>query len=201
MNGKLIVFEGIDHVGKSTIASGVYEKLREFGLDCSLYSFPGKKEGTLGKLIYDIHHDNMDLISQPIEPLSIQILHVAAHVDVLSKHILPDIKNGKTVILDRFWWSTYAYGLGEKISAKVLKEIILPEQRVLNDINNILYIYITRKDRVQDYNDDKTRIILEAYEYLCANIKDGVLYRLKNNLKIEESIKLTEDVILRGIHE
>ena len=39
-------------------------------------------------------------------------MHVAAHVDAMASVIVPALKQGKSVILDRYWWSTYAYSRG-----------------------------------------------------------------------------------------
>lgn len=56
-SGKLFVFEGVDEVGKSTIVKELELKLNDFGLPYTSYSFPGKSEGTLGALVYDLHHN------------------------------------------------------------------------------------------------------------------------------------------------
>jgi thymidylate kinase len=44
----------------------------------------------------------------PIVPPALQLLHVAAHVDAIASWIAPTLEHG-CVILDRYWWSTYAY--------------------------------------------------------------------------------------------
>jgi dTMP kinase len=92
--GKLFVFEGIDHVGKTTIVSKLIDKLKECGISCSFYSFPGKEPKGLGALVYDIHHHESSYFSEPINPISLQMLHVAAHIEVLYKYIIPDIQMG-----------------------------------------------------------------------------------------------------------
>ena len=54
--GNLYVFEGPDGVGKSTLSKWFAKRLRGSGRRCHLMAFPGKEAGTLGKLIYAIHH-------------------------------------------------------------------------------------------------------------------------------------------------
>ena len=55
--GKLIVFEGPDGVGKSTICRAVAAALEKLGESCVLMSFPGQEEGTLGEHVYALHHN------------------------------------------------------------------------------------------------------------------------------------------------
>ncbi len=107
VSGRLIIFEGIDHVGKSTLISQVKNVYLGAGKKVRDFQFPGKEAGTLGKLIYDIHHGKMNIKS--ITPLSLQMLHVAAHLDLLEQNILLILESGYDILLDRYWWSTIAY--------------------------------------------------------------------------------------------
>jgi thymidylate kinase len=108
--GKLIVFEGPDGVGKTTLATGLAERLSAAGIKCNYFSFPGREGGTLGRLVYDVHHDPNKFGIAGLEPTSLQMLHIAAHVDAIERSIRPLIRSGNHVILDRYWWSTIAYG-------------------------------------------------------------------------------------------
>src|SRR5690554_2300912 len=87
LRGNLFVFEGVDQVGKSTIIKEVEMQLNDLGLSCSSYSFPGKTEGTLGALVYDLHHNEDKYLSGPLDPSSLQMLHVAAHIDTINNKI------------------------------------------------------------------------------------------------------------------
>lgn len=109
-SGKLIVFEGPDGVGKSTLATGLAEKLNRGGITCKYFSFPGKESGTLGRLVYDVHHNPKNFGVIGLDPTSMQMLHIAAHVDAIERTIKPLIRNGQHVVLDRYWWSTIVYG-------------------------------------------------------------------------------------------
>ncbi len=108
-SGELLVLEGPDGAGKSTISAAVELELRARSIECVRVSFPGRTPGTLGELVYEIHHSGNERFSS-LSPTSLQALHVAAHIDSIESVIRPALRDGKVVILDRFWWSTWAYG-------------------------------------------------------------------------------------------
>lgn len=126
----LIVFEGPDGVGKTTVLREAEKRLRISGLACASLSFPGKERGTIGAHIYKLHHQLSIYDVTQLSPLSLQLLHVAAHVDTIEQRILPLIREGITVLLDRYWWSTWAYGILAKIPASQLEAIIGLEKLV-----------------------------------------------------------------------
>ncbi|KUO51109.1 MAG: hypothetical protein APF76_16580 [Desulfitibacter sp. BRH_c19] len=113
------------------IVTKLSERLKDMNIDYSAYSFPGKESRTLGAIVYDLHHNQEAFVDKQIDALSLQILHVAAHIDTIKNRIIPDLKAGKIVLLDRFWWSTYAYGVANGINKSILKDIILPEKKYL----------------------------------------------------------------------
>jgi thymidylate kinase len=132
--GRLLVFEGPDGVGKSTLANAVYAHLTSMGAACELHSFPGDREGSLGRLVYRLHHapNSHGVIS--IDATSLQVLHVAAHIDLIKSSILPALKTGKDVVLDRFWWSTWVYGKVSGVDSRSLEEMRLLELANWGDI-------------------------------------------------------------------
>ena len=122
--GKLFVFEGPDGNGKTTLVDNVYRLLQKDELPVSKLSFPGKKENTLGKLVYNLHHDSKQYGIDKIPPASLQTLHVAAHIESIYRFISPAIEAGKILLLDRYWWSTYVYGLCSGTHIEVMKVLI-----------------------------------------------------------------------------
>lgn len=121
MKGKLIVFEGIDGVGKTTLSKHVQENLNSLGYTTEWFSFPGKGSSPLGELIYDLHHNKSKYGIELLNPISLQLLHISAHIDLIEGQIIPCLKSGKNVVLDRFWWSTWAYGKISKIENEKLE--------------------------------------------------------------------------------
>lgn len=108
---KFVVFEGVDGVGKTTLAEMLMRYYqREFPrVQVAGGTFPGATPGSLGEWVYRLHHGKIEAsLSAPIVPPALQLLHVAAHVDAIASWIAPALEQG-CVILDRYWWSTYAY--------------------------------------------------------------------------------------------
>ena len=105
--GKLFVLEGPDGVGKSTLAHTLTEYLNAKGIPCDYFAFPGREAGTLGRHIYDFHHNPIQFGVKLVNPASVQVLHIAAHLDTIERNILPTLEKGRSIVLDRFWWSTW----------------------------------------------------------------------------------------------
>jgi hypothetical protein len=109
---RFVVFEGVDGVGKSTLATALTRYYAATMPAVPVYhsSFPGSEPGTLGAWVYRFHHnDAVDAPPASVAPPALQLLHVAAHVDAITTRLVPAFHHGSTVILDRYWWSTYAY--------------------------------------------------------------------------------------------
>lgn len=131
---RLFVFEGPDGVGKTSIITEVEKRLQLAGMICSCLSFPGKEQGTIGAHIYKLHHELARYDVAQLSPLSLQLLHVAAHVDIIERQILPLIREDTVVLLDRYWWSTWAYGIVAGVPASQLEALISIEKLVWGSV-------------------------------------------------------------------
>lgn len=100
-----IALEGIDGSGKSTQARLLNKNLSDKGLKTYLSSEPTDHE--IGKLIRDIFNHKTDA-----EQHSIAALFVADRLQHILNHkngLLQKIKEGNTLICDRYYFSSYAY--------------------------------------------------------------------------------------------
>ena len=115
---KLITFEGIDGVGKTTQINLFLEKLKNNNLDYVLFREPG---GTpFSEKIRSILLDNSNKMSN----LSETLLFLAARSDLVNKKIKPNLKNDFYVICDRFLDSTLAYqGYGRGLNIDLLDSL------------------------------------------------------------------------------
>lgn len=125
---KLIIFEGVDAAGKSTVCEHYLQALALRGLAARLLSFPGKEPGTLGELVYQLHHSPQSKGVDSLTSASLQALHIAAHLDAIEEEIIPSLEAGETVVLDRYWWSTWVYGIVGGADSKVLGALIEAER-------------------------------------------------------------------------
>jgi dTMP kinase len=125
--GKLFVFEGADEVGKTTLATMLLGAFRSKGVACEMVGFPGNKVGTLGHHINRLHHAPELFQVESIDPTSLQLLHVAAHVDAIDHQIIPALRSDKAVVLDRFWWSSMIYGAVGHANKRSLQAAIRAE--------------------------------------------------------------------------
>lgn len=148
--GKLYVFEGPDGVGKSELASQFCAHLRSRGVDAELMSFPGGRPGTLGHHVYAIHHAPGSFGIEGMTSTSLQVLHIAAHVDAIDTRILPLLRSGKTVVLDRFWWSTWVYGTASGANARALDAMIAAEVAVWGRVRPAVAFLIRRPSPLRE---------------------------------------------------
>ena len=148
--GRLIVFEGPDNVGKSTLAEHLTNRLREAGVRCEQLAFPGHLPGSLGRLVYDLHHNTSGLGFGKINATSLQMLHIAAHIDVIEGHILPALRAGCWILLDRFWWSTWVYGGSSGVSEPSLETMIELEQLHWGIVTPDVLFLVERKSVAPD---------------------------------------------------
>ena len=194
--GRLIVFEGPDGVGKSTLSLALSDRLRAMSLPCQHLSFPGKDAGTVGRLVYDVHHYPEQYDIQEITAVSLQTLHIAAHLDVIERRILPDLNRGHWVILDRFWWSTWVYGCVAGIDRTTLDALIQVERLHWNGLQPDAVFLV---DRPNDSFDSENRVQLrEAYEVLCeSEMTQYPVHLIQNDKPVEDSMNRVLEALRR----
>jgi dTMP kinase len=114
--GLLVVFEGAEGAGKSTQLRLLADWLGSTACDVVAVREPG---GTVvGDEIRRILLDP----SSDIVPRSEALLFMASRAQLVEREIRPALENGTTVLLDRFFLSTYAYqGVGRGLPESDLR--------------------------------------------------------------------------------
>lgn len=176
--GKLLVFEGPDGVGKSTLAQSLVGRLKEAPIRSEYAMFPGKRPGTIGQIVYEIHHDPGRFGIDELTQASLQGLHIAAHLDAIERAILPALGDGTWVILDRFWWSTWVYGCVSGVDRSVLDAMIGVERVQWAGTEPDVLFLIDRSDGHANREFDELR---DAYRTLYGAERSKYPVRLIQN--------------------
>lgn len=138
--GLFITFEGGEGSGKSTQIREVAAYLKKKGYSVELYREPGSTAA--GEAIREI------LLNPELKTMVWQtelLLFLAARAQLVREKILPAIKKGKVVLVDRFEDSTIAYqGYGRKLD-KVKMESFFPfvRERCLPDATFFLDVPVS----------------------------------------------------------
>jgi thymidylate kinase len=188
--GKLYVFEGPDGVGKSELSSRFTAMLNERGTPAKLLSFPGKNDGTIGRLVYDLHHAPQSFGVQRVSSSSLQLMHIAAHIDAIETVILPALHAGTSVVLDRFWWSTKVYGLAGGSDKRLLESMIDVELAAWGAIRPCVVFLIERKTPLRPEPESQWRRWCELYERVSAEEQRRTrIVIVNNNDSIEGAVR------------
>lgn len=124
MQGKFIVFEGIDGSGAETQSKLLFERLKKASHKVRLVSYPDYS-GPIGKLINDYLHQKHEMSNE-----ALFMLFTADFVKD-AKGLKEFISNGGTVIANRYFTSTLAYqsagGMAATSMLRVAEALGLPK--------------------------------------------------------------------------
>lgn len=208
--GAVVVFEGLDATGKSTqmerMEAGVYRPTYGEPMFDGQPKFMHMPSGNnvVGAMVYDLTEEVDDL-----DPLARQFLHMAVHAAEVQQTILPSLAEGEAVFLDRWWWSTVAYGSGalrgrQGFSKGFLRNIC---ERVWTGVEpDAVYLFLDpwKKDK---HNTPKIR---RAYEWLAEEYPEKVTLVPGPNSATEHGqeyheantqLFILQDMVRRGIYK
>lgn len=190
MKGILVVFEGPDGFGKTTLSRKLASHLQSRGTQCTYVSFPGHEQGTLGKLIYELHHNPNDFGVEAVDSTSLQMLHVAAHIDTINRVIRPALNSGHVVIMDRYWWSTVIYGWLNKACKVSLKLLIQIELEHWAQSEPDLLFLLDRDSAPQSSDGAERRKLQSLYKRLHRQrIDKSVVKTINTDCSESESLQ------------
>jgi dTMP kinase len=179
----LIVLEGIDATGKTTISKMLKELMESRGFSVALYVYPNKTSiyGSIIKLFLD-----SKLSLTPEEQFFLYILDMFRdREDVLSK-----LSKGFIVIMDRYFTSTIAYQCAQSFNYDFAKKIIeylkLPKPDVIIYLDLDPKIAIERKLRQKENLD-----IFEREEIFLAKVRKLYFTMIEEGYPTRNWIKVT----------
>ena len=151
-----ISFEGIDGSGKSTQCKMLYHHLLDRGFVVYLYREPG---GTIiSEKIRDVL---LDKAHGEMSPITEMLLYFASRNQLITEKVVPALKRGEIILLDRFVDSTVAYqGYGRNLSLDKINKVA---EVAIGEVKPQLTILVdTPLETAENRMDDRERDRLEA---------------------------------------
>ncbi len=195
----LISFEGIDGSGKSTQIKLLREYLEKQEQQVSVYREPG------GVLISEQIRGLLLNQHMEIHPTTEMLLFSAARAQLVAEKVVPDLEEGKMVILDRFYDSTTAYqGYGrENVDLETIHQInSIASLGKEPDITFYMRLsWEESKERTRHLEEDRMekageeffkRVIL-GFDYLAENLPRFI------KIDANKSIQEIHEKILRNL--
>jgi len=184
--GKLIVIEGLDGSGQSSQANLLRDFLIKKGLGVVLTKEP-TLDSRAGEKIREILDEKIKTT-----PGELQDLFIEDRKEHLEELIIPVLKEGKFVVLDRYLFSTLAYGAADGLD---LDELIKKNNDfLLPDITFILNVSAkTCISRIEKRGTDKT--LFEKEKQLSKVLENYKLFpKMFDNVKMIDGEKPIDEV-------
>ena len=184
MQGKFIVFEGIDKSGKHTQSRMLFEYLRKKG-NRVIYTDEPTSDNPAGLLIKDWLAGKFELKSGE----AITLLYTADRFEHLKRTILPALEKGMTVISDRYFYSTIAYesaifGVPQEWIRKLHEKVRKPDVVIFIDIEP--EISLQRRRTRPDDRLEKAELLNKVRDAYRAMAKSEGFFVLNGNRAKEE---------------
>ncbi|MFH0976456.1 MAG: dTMP kinase [Spirochaetota bacterium] len=194
-----ILFEGIDGSGKTTLSELLFEFFKKKGVPAEFGHEP--TEGVYGKEIRSLlqkeHAGDADDLLK---------LFLLDREDDAKKNILPSLKAGKAIVMDRYYFSNAAYQGAMGISP----ESIITENRKRNfpEPDRVYLVDIDPEVAVKRIagRNNKTEIFekkdfLKNVREIYHSVADNRFVILDGSKKISEIMKIIEQDILNNFYK
>ena len=186
----LIAIEGIDGSGKTTIARFLEEELRKRGYDVVRFKEPTDSE--YGRKIKRI------LKERKISPEEeLELFLKDREVDVRD-NILPALKEGKVVIMDRYYYSTMAYqgalGLDVEEIKKLNEKFPQPNLVIILDVSPETALKRIKTKRKPDRFEDLS--YLKRVREIFLSLKNDVVV-----INAERELEVVKREVLKVVLE
>ena len=170
--GKLIVFEGIDGAGKTTVHNALKERMK--GRDDVVFSYE-PTDGEYGRKVKEVLREGS------ISSEELLFLFMQDRIEHVKNVVIPSLKEGKIVILDRYYLSTVAYQASQLFS---LRELLHLNSMFSPTPHLVIYFEIPvekaierlrkRGERLSVFErEEKLKEVVKNYEYVlqCFEVK------------------------------
>ncbi len=196
--GKFIVFEGIEASGKTTQTKKIVELLAKTQ---KVFVTKNPTDGEIGTFIRE---EILTGNKKHIPPVSYQYLFAADRV-IQQGQVIEKLKKGITVVCDRYFWSSVAYGIAdregtdyenwEEVSVVALSILSMYHQFLLPDLS--IYLDVSLAESARRISDSAKHT--EIYDNHSMNIKikkgyDWLFKKFPNEITVIDGEKPGEEV-------
>lgn len=189
--GKFIVFEGLDGSGQSTQTSLLRDFLLKQGYQVVITKEP-TKDSEAGRKIRQI----LDEKTQE-DPAELQKLFAKDREEHLKKIIIPSLKQGRFVISDRYFFSSFAFGASDGVDLdwliKLNDNFLIPDQTFILDVRpEVCLDRIEKRGTTKTFFEKQEKMvkILSVYKILPQRFPKAVLIDGERPItEIHEEIK------------
>lgn len=201
MNSRFIVLEGSEGVGKSSHIKTIENYLIKYKIDYILTREPGgtKTGEEIRKIILDKENET--------DELSDALLFYASRYENYTKKILPALNTGKTVICDRFHYSTLVYQgiVGNNSTVRDLH--IIFDEIYKKSIDHVIYFYTDPEESLKRIS---SRPVTDKFESKGLSFLEEISEAYKNVFKKMKNITMidtsgdkrdTEKVLSKSLDE
>jgi dTMP kinase len=200
-NNRFIALEGIDGSGKTTQIQLLEKYLREAGHKVYVTAEPTRDP--IGRLIRDIFAGKMEADHRVIAALfaADRLQHLLNERD----GIIKKMKEGYTILTDRYYLSSYAYhGVHTDMdwvieTNRLSRELLAPDAHIYIDMDpkvSMERINSTRPSVELYETEDNLRAVYNAYEIAIARIEpEEKVLRINGN----ESVNSVHKAIIKAV--
>jgi len=177
----LIAIEGIDGSGKSTIVKFIAKELKKRGFDVITFKEPTDSEW--GKKIKEL------LKNRNVKPEEELELFLKDREYDVKNNILPALKSGKIVLMDRYYYSTIAYQGALGLDIEEIKEM---NERIAPKPDLVIVLDVKPEIAMSRIKAKRKPDRFENLEYL-KKVRE-IFLKLKNNVIVVNAEKGLEEV-------
>jgi len=197
--GKFVVFEGLDGSGQSTQAGLLREFLMEKGFNVILTKEP-TLDSEAGKKVRKILDKEIK-----VSPKEIQELIVEDRKKHLEKVIVPTLKEGKIVISDRYFFSTFAFGSADGLDLDWLiginNQFLYPDIIFLLKVSSSLCMerIKNRGNRMDLFEkEEKLSEVWKTYKILPDRFEN--IFVIDGEKSIEKVFEKVKEIIIKQLN-
>ncbi|WP_353930341.1 dTMP kinase [Okeanomitos corallinicola TIOX110] len=205
MNGKLIVFEGVEGCGKTTQMQLCSQWLESLGVSVVLTREPGGTE--LGKDLRRLLLEKSE--DKPVGEVTELLLYAADRAQHIEQELKPNLALGKYILCDRYTDSTIAYqGYGRGLNMSLINQLndiatggLQSDLTIWLDVD--VEVGLARKrgqsklDRIEQEKIDFHRRVQQGYTELAANFPSRI-FRVDGSLSQELVHENIREILIRN---